>query len=94
MSFSAKRNADVGLKRWRWIERREEKLHLCDSPRANDSTIRQAIIDRFGGKDAAIGKKKVPGPLYGISGDVWAALAVAITAVETQERPGATKERS
>lgn len=89
-----KERVDTDLKRWRWVERREEKLHLCNSPRANDSTIRQAIIDRFGGKEAAIGKKKAPGPLYGISGDVWAALAVAITAVETQERPGTTKERS
>lgn len=62
------------------IPRLQVKLHLCKSPRANDATIRQALIDRFGpGKDKAIGTKAKPGPLYGMSGDVWAALAVAVT---------------
>lgn len=61
------------------VYRSEVKLHLCQSPRANDSTIRQALIDRFGGKDAAIGRKRTPGPLYGVSGDVWSALAVGLT---------------
>ena len=55
------------------------KTHLCHSARANDSNIRQAILDRFGGKEAAIGRKAAPGPLYGVSGDIWAALALAIT---------------
>ena len=61
------------------VPRLQVKLHLCMSPKANDGNIRAALIDRFGGKDAAIGKKKTPGPLYGISGDKWAALAVAVT---------------
>lgn len=61
------------------ITRIEVKSHLCHSGKANDSNIRQAIIDRFGGKDIAIGKKKSPGPLFGISGDSWAALSVALT---------------
>lgn len=62
------------------IYRREVKLHLCGNPRANDGNIRQALIDRFGpGKEKAIGKKATPGPLYGIKGDEWAALAVAVT---------------
>lgn len=55
------------------------KTHLCKSAKANDSNIRQAIIDRFGGKEAAIGNKRRPGPLYGIKGDEWSALAVALT---------------
>lgn len=38
-----------------------------------------ALIDRFGGKDAAIGRKATPGPLYGITKDLWSALAIAIT---------------
>jgi hypothetical protein len=58
------------------------KHHLCKSSKAKDSNIRQALIDRWGGKDIAIGKKKKPGPLYGISSDVWAALAVAVTFAE------------
>lgn len=61
-------------------------MFLCNSNRAKDSNIRQAIIDRFsptgGGKIPQIGTKKKPGPLYGISGDVWSALAVAITCGE------------
>lgn len=61
------------------LTRNQVKNHLCHSSKANDSNIRQAIIDRFGGKAAAIGKKATPGPLYGVSGDVWAALAVALT---------------
>lgn len=59
--------------------RQEVKLHLCHSARAKDANIRQALIDRFGGKDKAIGKKKTPGPLYGISAHAWAALALAVT---------------
>lgn len=61
------------------VFRREVKLHLCASPRANDASIRQAILDRFGGKEAAVGRKATPGPLYGIKADVWAALAVGLT---------------
>lgn len=60
------------------IGRKAVKLHLCGSMRAKDPNIRQALIDRHGGKDAAIGRKAAPGPLYGIAGDVWSALAVAI----------------
>jgi hypothetical protein len=55
------------------------KSHLCHSGKANDATIRQALIDRFGGKERAIGRKASPGPLYGIHADLWAALAVAVT---------------
>lgn len=64
--------------------RKEIVLHLCNSPRAGDSNIRQAIIDRFGGKDVAIGRKKAPGPLYGVSGDMWSAIAVGLTYLETK----------
>lgn len=60
------------------LTRNQVKNHMCHSSKAKDSNIRQAIIDRFGGSKA-IGLKKSPGPLYGISGDVWAALAVALT---------------
>jgi hypothetical protein len=56
------------------------KMHLCHSMRANDPSIRQALIDRFATPEQpAIGLKKSPGPLYGISADVWSALAVAVT---------------
>lgn len=61
------------------IYRTDEKMQLCHHTKATDANIRQAIIDLFGGKDFAIGKKKTPGPLYGICGDLWSALAVALT---------------
>ena len=62
------------------VYRQEVKLHLCHSAKANDAAIRQALLDRFGpGREQAIGTKKAPGPLYGISGDVWSALAIAVT---------------
>lgn len=68
---------------WEFIYRKEEKMLLCNSMRANDSTIRQAIMDRYGStRRKAIGIKKYPGPLYKIRKDIWAALAVAITAAE------------
>lgn len=61
------------------VYRKDVKLHLCHSPRANDATIRQALIDRFGGKERAVGNKKQPGPLYGVKADIWSALAIAVT---------------
>lgn len=61
------------------VYRREVKMYLCGNNTAKDGNIRQALIDRYGGQKAAIGKKKNPGPLYGISKDVWSALAVAVT---------------
>jgi len=64
------------------VYRRDVKLHLCNSARAKDGNVRQALIDRYGGKEKALGKKKTPGPLYGMSGDCWAALGVAVTAAE------------
>ncbi len=65
--------------------RQDIKLHLCKSAKANDASIRQALIDRYGpGKDKAIGKKASPGPLYGVSSDVWAALALGVTWQDTR----------
>ncbi len=55
------------------------KLHLCGSMRAKDGNVRAALLDRWGGKAKAIGNKAAPGPLRGVSGDVWAALALAVT---------------
>ena len=56
------------------VYRQEVKLALCRSVRAKDSNIRQALIDRFG----EVGTKKKPGRLYGVSKDIWSALAVAV----------------
>lgn len=71
------------------VYRKDVKMHLCNSMRAKDSNIRQAILDKYpatgGGKTPQIGTKAQPGPLFGISKDVWAALAVAITFSETKK---------
>lgn len=69
---------------YKMIPRRDVKLHLCGSVRANDATIRHALIDRYGGKVAALGTKDKPGPLRGLKRDLWSALALAITASEAK----------
>lgn len=74
----------AGPERVRLVYRRDVKLHLCNSAKAKDANIRQALIDKWGGKAAAIGKAKSPGPLYGIKSHAWAALGVAVTALETK----------
>lgn len=63
----------------RYLLRREVKLHLCQSARAKDANVRQALLDRFGGEKVAKGCKALPGPLYGLRKDEWAALAIACT---------------
>lgn len=55
------------------------KQHICHSGNAKDPNIRQALIDRFGGKDCI----RKGGPLYKMHGDEWAALACAVTCWET-----------
>lgn len=65
------------------MPRKDVKLHLCQSPRANDASIRQALIDKWDGRASAIGTKGAPGPLYGVKADIWQALALAVTWWET-----------
>lgn len=68
-----------------FITRPQVKIHLCNSMRAKDKNIRQALIDRWGyhgsGK-TGLGTKKDPGPLYGMADDMWAALGVAQTCID------------
>ncbi len=67
---------------WSTVFRMEVKMSLCHNSRAKDGNIRQALIDLYGGIQAT----KKGGPLHGISGDLWAALAVGVT---FQNRPKA-----
>jgi len=64
---------------YEYVYRREVKLHLCYNPRAKDANVRQALIDLYGGRRKAVGTKADPGPLHGVSKDVWAALGVGVT---------------
>lgn len=77
--------AETNSLRWHWLTRGEVKVALCGTARAKDANIRQALLDRYGGKENAIGKKKTPGPLYGVTADVWAALAVAVVWQDQQK---------
>ncbi len=63
------------------IYRHDEKMTLCHSARANDATIKQALIDRFapGVRNHGKGTKKEPGWFYGMKADCWSAYAIAIT---------------
>lgn len=80
------------------IPRPDVKVFLCGGStqfdettgrmkKVTDSTVRRAVLDRFsqtgGGKEPALGTKAEPGPLYGMSGHIFSALAVAVTAAET-----------
>jgi hypothetical protein len=63
---------------WVIVMRSQEKMHLCQSPRAKDGNVRQALIDKIG----PVGVKASQGPLYGISSHCWQALAVAVVAYD------------
>lgn len=77
-----------GIGMVRLVYRKDVKLHLCHTARATDSNIRAALLDRFGpGREVAVGTKRAPGPLYGIKGDEWSALAVALTCEASMAPP-------
>lgn len=64
-----------------YIFRHEEKMTICHNPRANDATIKRALIDRFAPNTPNYGKgsKKNPGFFYGFKADCWSAFAVCCT---------------
>lgn len=67
---------------YEYIYRREEKMNLCNSMKAKDSNIRQALIDRFG----EVGTKNKQGFFYGFKKDIWSAFAVGCTYLDKQKK--------
>lgn len=77
-----------------YIFRAEEKSYICGSPKANDTNIRHALIDRFAKHDfrTGHGTKKNPDYFYGFSNDMWSAFAVGYTYTEKiKEKKGKTR---
>lgn len=69
-----------------FVYRKEEKIHLCGSMKAKDSNIKQALVNRYAKHDFKSGKgtKKEPDTFYGVSKDVWQAIAVGVTHFEKE----------
>ena len=63
------------------VYRREVLATLGVSARGSmDALVRATLVDRHGtSKALAIGTRRAPGPLYGVTSHAWAALALAVT---------------
>lgn len=67
------------------ITRNQVKVSICGKCQGvKDAHVLCGVQERFGGKDAARGNKAAPGPLYGVSGHAWQALAAVIAAKECE----------
>lgn len=64
------------------VYRTEVKLHVCGTVRAKDSTVRESMIKRWGEP----GKPRDPGPTFGVTDDVWSALAIATTVFDWSKK--------
>lgn len=75
----------IGLSKgvYRYYKKTDINPSICFNSKANDSTIRRALLDMFpktgGGSEPSIGIKKQQGPLYGFNSHMYPALAVALT---------------
>lgn len=67
------------------VKRQPVKLHHCHSPKAKDSNVRQALVDRFapGQPNHGKGTKASPGWFHGFRADIWQAYALAVYAADT-----------
>lgn len=76
------------------IYRHEEKMAICHSPKANDATIRTALVDRFAPNTPNKGKgyKKNPGWFYGFHADIWQAYAIGVTFHDMKQNKEVLKE--
>jgi hypothetical protein len=75
------------------VGRKECIIWHCKSNKAKDNNLRQVLIDKYGpvnttkfetGKKGGEKKIIVPGPLYGMAGDMWSALGLCTWYYETK----------
>jgi hypothetical protein len=71
-----------------YITRNTVKHNICHSSKANDATIKQALVDRFarGQGNHGKGTKKAPGFFYGFKKDIWSAFALGVTYIDLKNR--------
>lgn len=72
------------------LKRKEIVTHICNTPKAKDGNVIQALIDRFAPTTPNKGKgtKKDPGFFYGFFKDIWQAFAVAVVWGDLRESMG------
>jgi hypothetical protein len=68
------------------IKRKSVVLHHCQSARAKDANVTQALVDRFtpGQPNHGKGTKATPGWFHGFRTDVWQAYALAVYIADTR----------
>ena len=72
------------------LPRKTVVTQICNNPRAKDSNVRAALIDRFGGR----GAEKKGGALADVKNDMWSALAVAVAFSELKNQNQNLLERA
>jgi hypothetical protein len=65
---------------WQFCYRTNIRTHHCNSSKAGDANVAQALRDKYGDK----GTKKQPGPFFGVRSHIWSAVAIATYAMETK----------
>ncbi len=72
------RGACRGRGLFEMITRPKVKRALLGTIIGNDTKVRAALVNLYGGEARAVGIKSTPGPLCGVKYDIWAALAVGV----------------
>ena len=76
---------------WHWITRNQVKVALVGKCQGvKDAHVACAVQERFGGRKAALGTKKEPGPCHGVASHSWQALACALAFMEMGDNRGET----